>query len=86
MISTCRHCQQHPATRSRQLCYGCFENSSIRDLYPPMTRNKSDRSRRNRRLPRVPTSAPPGSEAKIRVMQHRFMRRMQLFHPQDAWA
>lgn len=30
----CRHCNQGRATRSRKLCYGCFQNTDIRELYP----------------------------------------------------
>jgi hypothetical protein len=32
----------------------------------------------------TPTSAPPGSRRKIRVLTERFRRREELFHPDDA--
>lgn len=40
--------------------------------------------RRAGALPKEPTTAPPGSEEKIRVMTERAARREQLFHPLDG--
>lgn len=30
----CQHCKTKPANRYRGLCWSCFENRGVRDLYP----------------------------------------------------
>ncbi|HQR07820.1 MAG TPA: hypothetical protein PLN21_13415 [Gemmatales bacterium] len=84
MPKPCQHCHALVSLRPRQLCYRCYEDRSIRALYRPKTTNYAKRSRRDRRLPKKPTRALPGSEAKLRVFEQRFARRVQLFHPLDA--
>jgi hypothetical protein len=41
-------------------------------------------TRRSGALPQQPTTAAPGSEAKVQVMIERASRREALFHPSDA--
>jgi hypothetical protein len=41
-------------------------------------------TRRSGAVPQQPTTAAPGSEAKVRVMIERASRREALFHPDDA--
>ena len=41
-------------------------------------------TRRSGALPQQPTTAAPGSEAKVQVMIERASRREALFHPEDA--
>jgi hypothetical protein len=53
-------------------------------LYPARTTNRPDVSTRERKLPRFPTTALPGTPAKLRVFQKRLRQRVQLFHPLDA--
>jgi len=59
----------------------------VRQLYPSTSRfarrGIADRIGRVP-LPRVPTSAPPGSEAKVRVLMARASKRQGLWHPADA--
>jgi len=84
MLKPCQHCHAIVPLRPRQLCYHCYEDRTIRALYRPKTTNFPKRSRRDRRLAKKPTKALPGSEAKLRVFERRFARRVQLFHPLDA--
>ncbi|MFO0812496.1 MAG: hypothetical protein U0796_04725 [Gemmatales bacterium] len=85
MSPLCQHCHHRRITRPRQLCLGCFRCRTIRQLYAPKTTNKPKTSRRDRRLAPWATSAPPGSEAKVREMAYRHARGWALFHPHD-WS
>lgn len=71
------------AKTHRGLCWTCFTTLAIRDLYPPRQARHVDHLG-DLRMPRTPTAAPPGSEAKIEVMCERAARGERLFHPGDA--
>jgi hypothetical protein len=83
----CRHCGQAPINRPRGLCWHCWHDAEVRDLYPPsvskFARRGNGCGHGGYRLPE-PTDALPGTEAKVRVLEERARRREQLFHPQDA--
>jgi len=83
----CRHCNRVPSNRPRGLCWSCYYRPGVRQLYPSTSRfarrGIADRIGRVP-LPRVPTSAPPGSEAKVRVLMARASKRQGLWHPADA--
>lgn len=83
MLKPCQHCQMNLACRPRGLCYQCYLSRAIRRLHHPRTRNRLDTNCRTRRLPARPTTAQPGSEAKLLVFQQRLARRESLFHPRD---
>jgi hypothetical protein len=69
------------------LCWGCYNTPGVRDLYRSTSKFASRKvglGHAPGRLPAEPTSAPPGSEAKVQVMCERAARRENLFHPDDA--
>ena len=84
MLRLCDHCQLLVANRPRQLCHRCYACRSIRRLYRKRTKDFSGRCRHDRRLAMTPTTALPGSPAKLLVFEQRYRRREQLFHPHDA--
>ena len=83
----CRHCNRRKVTRPRGLCFPCYYAPTVRDRYPSV-------SKFGRRfvgdfcglppLPCWPTSAMPGSDAKIEVLALRARSKQSLWHPQDA--
>ena len=83
----CRHCNRVPSNRPRGLCWSCYYRPGVRELYPSTSkfarRGVADRVGRVP-LPRTPTSAPPGSEAKVLVLMERANKRQSLWHPADA--
>jgi len=83
----CRHCQQSPVHRPRGLCWSCYYAPGVRALYPS-TSKFARRGVANgfiaAPLPQFPTSALPGSEAKMLILEQRAALRQELFHPDDA--
>ena len=59
---------------------------AIHAVREALREEKLDRMTRRRPapLPAAPTWANPGTEAKVVVMEARFTKRVQLFHPDDA--
>jgi hypothetical protein len=81
----CRHCGQARAIQRRGLCHACYYTPGVRDLYPSTSKyGQRDLDRRDRPPPATPTSARPGSEAKVRVLEERAARGEALFHPLDS--
>lgn len=83
----CRHCKKVRSNRPRGLCWSCYYKPAVRVLYP----STSKFARRGvgnfcgtAPLPDLPTIAPPGSDAKIRVLSERAAQRRSLWHPDDA--
>jgi len=86
-VPKCRHCQGARATRPRRLCFRCYYTPAVRDRYP----SESKYGRRgvgnfcgNAATPFVPTSAAPGTLAKLAVLEERVRLRHALWHPLDA--
>lgn len=79
----CHHCQVRLIARPRHLCVACFADRAIRGRYRPRTTNRPNRRTRVRPAPE-PTAAPPGSLAKVAVLELRAALRVALFHPHDA--
>src|SRR5262245_18184497 len=81
----CRHCcnPSRRVNRPRGLCWSCFYNPAVRDLYPPQSQVHDDPPADTRPPPPRPTSAEPGTEAKILVMVARARRRHELHHSDD---
>lgn len=82
----CRHCTKRVVARPRGLCWGCYERPDVKALYPI-----SDSRHAFRGLDvqpptskPLPTDAPPGSLAKMKVLRKRLEMREELFHPADA--
>ena len=84
---TCRHCHRRKPDR-RGLCRGCYRQPFVRKLYGPINPlgNKvfTFDTDGKRPLAKRPTSAAPGSEAKIAIMAARVKARVAVFHPLDA--
>lgn len=80
---TCRECRRSSDWQRRGLCVVCYSQSSIRERYPRATEHGRGLGRR-RGLPATdPTTAAPGSSAKIEVMIGRLERGEELFHSND---
>jgi hypothetical protein len=82
----CRHCGR-PACRPRGLCWACYHKPGVRDLYPSASkfaRRGSGLGSGRAPLPDAPTSALPGTEAKVLVLIERARKRQSLWHPDDA--
>lgn len=85
----CKHCGKVGLTRSRGLCYACYQNYEIRKQYGSYTKvpfgsefNLDSRSR-PLPLPDQPTEAVPGSEQKVAIMEQRLQSGRSIFHPHD---
>lgn len=82
----CRHCNEHPVSRPRGLCWTCYYNPTVRDRYPLADHcvcGPHARSGGSMKLPE-PTDARPGSEDKIAILAERVRLGMALFHPDDS--
>jgi hypothetical protein len=82
----CRHCVRNRIARPRRLCFRCFYATGVRDLYPSLSRYAKEGVALHRResvIPSQPTSAPPGSVAKIEEMKRRAVAGEDLHHPLD---
>lgn len=83
----CRHCNRVPMARPRGLCWCCFKDVAVRNLYPVdpvFGRRGSGTSGTTGAVPEWPTSAAPGTAEKRAVMANRAARGQTLFHPADA--
>jgi hypothetical protein len=83
----CRHCQEAPVSRPRGLCWNCYYDPAVRDLYPSTSkfgRRGVGNFHGSAPLPAFPTQAPPGSPEKIAVLTGRARLRQNLWHPEDA--
>jgi hypothetical protein len=83
----CKHCGINMGSHARGLCYRCWSNPTIKDLYPADRRCNRGVSCTNTNITRAmptPTTALPGTEEKFEVLCQRAERGEQLFHPLDA--
>ena len=83
----CEHCGNRRVTMPRGLCRSCYDTPCIKRLYPCVRlafRGLGLAAPHSQ--PALPTSALPGSEAKIRVLEERALRGETLHHPGDAQA
>lgn len=86
MRRPCQHCHTYPISRPRRLCWRCYHQPDIKDMYQPTTKHGNrGLGNHNQRvpLPPCPTDAQPGSEAKVRVLEERAKADVALFHPLD---
>jgi hypothetical protein len=74
-MEVCRHCGEARLIRRRKLCWRCYSEPGVRDLY---------RRRRPVKPATHPTDALPGSLEKILVLMRRAELRQELWHPDDA--
>jgi hypothetical protein len=82
----CRHCHRKPVIRPRGLCWTCYYTPGVLPRYPSLSKfavpGVPDRDDEPP-LP-TPTTAPPGSAAKLAVLRERAARGERLWHPDDA--
>lgn len=80
----CGHCQARVVSRPRGLCVHCYNIPKIRATR--VSKNAEHYIEKATKIDStwVPTTALPGSEEKIAIMQKRFARRQPIFHPKDA--
>jgi hypothetical protein len=82
----CRHCQKSKVNRPRGLCWSCYYQPGVRDLYPSTSkfaRRGVGNFTGNAPLP-APTNALPGTPEKLAVLEERARLKQALFHPDDA--
>ena len=85
--ATCVHCGQVGNIGRRDLCKLCYRQKHIRRLYPRVWRDNrvgAGLVRPANPIPFVPTTALPGTLAKILVIEERLANCLPLFHPDDA--
>ena len=86
----CRHCQYARVSRPRGLCWTCYYDVAIRDLYPSASkfgRRGAGAAVRRAKPALDPTDARPGTAEKIVVLMRRAELGQELWHPGDAtWA
>lgn len=82
----CRHCKVRVTARPRGLCWGCYNESTVKELYPISNSRHAYRGlgEFHPTSKPDPTDAPPGSLAKMKVLRKRLESREELFHPADA--
>jgi hypothetical protein len=85
--AVCQHCHTAKVTRPRGLCWTCYYTPGLKDRYP----SESKYAHRgvgnfcgNAPTPFVPTTAAPGTRAKLAVMETRARLNQALWHPLDA--
>lgn len=84
----CVHCETGKAgVRAWGLCQVCYLDPNIRGLYADLERRKRDWSNGSGQPSRKrckPTSAMPGTIAKVKVLMQRARDNQELWHPDDA--
>ena len=86
---SCRHCGHKPPSRPRGLCWNCYYQPEIRDLYTATSkygRRGVEEVNGGYHLPPAPTRALPGTAEKLAVLVGRAMLHQALWHPEDATA
>jgi hypothetical protein len=86
-MKRCRHCRRGKVARPRGLCWNCYYEPGVRELYPAAIKYQwrgPGVGRRHSLPPPFPTSAAPGSPEKILVLTQRLEQGFDLWHPDDA--
>lgn len=80
----CRHCGTARVNRPRGLCWACHNDPAIRALYPSSANHGGvGNDCRGLTPPPEPTTAEPGTEAKMVVLCERAALGQQLWHRGD---
>ena len=83
-MNLCRNCQRVSASRRRGLCWSCYHAPGVREKFPSTSKmGRRGVGYRGNILPE-PTDAPPGTEAKVRVLEERARLGQALWHPLDS--
>jgi hypothetical protein len=83
----CRNCFRWPVNRPRGLCWSCYYTAGVREKYP--STSKFARSAvgdfdGQTVTAAQPTTALPGSQEKVAVLEERARLGLSLWHPDDA--
>ena len=85
MMSACAGCRKYRSIYKDKLCRGCYGDPTQDDAEDDLD---SDLDRSEAHWipvdPLGPTRELPGTEGKVKVMENRARRRVQVFHPNDA--
>jgi hypothetical protein len=88
MVPKCKHCRNLSASRPRGLCWGCYYNPGVKELYPSKSKfaiqGLGMMNKNAAPLPPFPTDALPGTVEKLKVIQRRLLLNQCLWHPDDA--
>lgn len=83
----CRHCGRANPNRPKGLCWTCYYRPGVREQYAPVSphgrRSKPDVNGAVPPAP-APTSALPGTPAKVAVLIERAAQGVSLWHPEDG--
>ena len=77
----CLNCGRKKVTRPRGLCWRCFYSPGVKEQFP--LRSKVGVAGSAPKRTPEPTTARPGTEAKLRVLIGRAERGETLYHPDD---
>ena len=83
----CRHCGVRLAHRPRGLCWSCYHEPGVKELYPSTSKYARcgvGNFAGSAPLALAPTAAAPGSPEKVAVMCERAARGESVIHPADA--
>lgn len=86
-MSQCRHCNVKEVNRPRGLCYPCYRDHGIRDLYPSTSKfapRDAFKDFNGKGKQPKPTAALPGTPEKMAELEARVAGRFRLHSPQDA--
>jgi hypothetical protein len=84
-MTLCRHCQTHPASRSRGLCWTCYYTPGVRQRYPSTSKFGHWADNHGRAIvPCRPTAAQPGTPEKVAVLARRAALHQELWHRLDG--
>jgi hypothetical protein len=80
----CRHCGRLTPVAPRGLCRPCYLAPHVRSLYPPARAGRDPALGGLAPMPTEPTTALPGTPAKVAVLCRRAAQGEALWHPEDA--
>lgn len=83
---SCRNCHRSNASRSRGLCYHCYQDREIRHQFSPVSPYgiHFDDLEGPRPAPKRKTKFFPGSKEKIELLRTRAERLESLWHEEDG--
>ena len=87
MVPICKHCHKSKVNRPRGLCWSCYYTPGVKDQHPSTSkfaRRGVGNFNGNAPMPSEPTTALPGSDEKLAVIEMRAKSKQALWHPDDA--
>ena len=85
MTPICKHCGRDKVNRPRGLCWTCYYEPGVKDLYPGTSKFAyRGVGHQTAPIPPQPTPAKGGTAEKVAVMAERVKAGFGLWHPADA--